>query len=220
MRKLILLSIVLLLTGSACQKLRYPQFSQPAFEQYSRKQPAESLLDTPARAVAVPQLIETPTSTMASSAAGLSDLVVSPVAILPVAKKAPESVYTPTRKIQQEQRVASRIQIRKSLSLRKVKSTDEPSSAIPTQSLLFGLLGLILTVVGAAVSSPGLFIVGGLVSLVSLVLGISGLRRIKRGDAPPSSRGMAVGGLVAGGIGTLLLVGVLLFILAWISSSR
>ncbi len=78
---------------------------------------------------------------------------------------------------------------------------NPPARTLPNgmavASLVLGILGLVLAVV----------VVGGVLGLVAVILGAVALGKIKRGEA--GGRGMAIAGIVTGGL-AMLLAGLLL----------
>jgi hypothetical protein len=79
----------------------------------------------------------------------------------------------------------------------KVKNTHRPAGAG-----VLGITSLVLGLVGVA-SNPMLFLAAGLVGLIALVLGISALKHIKRGDIPRQKKPWAWVGVVTGGLSAL-----------------
>ncbi len=73
---------------------------------------------------------------------------------------------------------------------------NQPARTLPkgmaVASLVLGILGLVLAI----------FLLGGFLGLVAVILGVVALGKIKRGEA--DGRGMAIAGIVTGGLAMLL----------------
>ena len=74
--------------------------------------------------------------------------------------------------------------------------SNQPARTLPkgmaVASLVLGILGLVLAI----------FLLGGLLGLVAVILGVVALGKIKRGEA--DGKGMAIGGIVTGALAMLL----------------
>lgn len=74
---------------------------------------------------------------------------------------------------------------------------SRPRNGMGTAALVLGILGILLSI----------FLVGGLLGVLAIILGVVGLGRARRGEA--NNRGVAIGGIVTGVI-AVLLVGALI----------
>ena len=89
--------------------------------------------------------------------------------------------------------------------------SNEPVRTLPKglaiASLILGILGVL----------TAFFLLGGLLGLVAVILGFVALGKIKRGEA--DGRGMAIGGIVTGGIALLLTIGFLAIVGSFFASN-
>ena len=77
---------------------------------------------------------------------------------------------------------------------------SRPRNGMGTAALVLGIVGLVLS----------FFLIGGLLGLVAVILGIVGLRRVRRGEA--NNRGVAIAGIVTGALAILVAVVVGVFL--------
>jgi hypothetical protein len=134
----------------------------------------------------------------------------------PVAEAAatPSSTFTPAdlsreavetklgRKLKFTERIALSIARKKAKKQARKRAKNGPGDGTVTDTpsllaLIFGIIGIPLTFV---------FGIGILFSIAALVLGIVGLGRIKREEGYRKGRGLAITGIVLGGLMLLLLL--------------
>lgn len=86
---------------------------------------------------------------------------------------------------------------------------DKPSYSSPPQVSGLGIASLVTGIIALLSALPGcccapLFVLSGILGLVAVVLGFFGLQECNRGEK--SGKGMAIAGLVCGGIAIVLSV--------------
>lgn len=86
---------------------------------------------------------------------------------------------------------------------------DKPSYSSPQQVSGLGIASLVTGIIALLSALPGccctpLFVLSGVLGLVAVVLGFFGLQECNRGEK--SGKGMAIAGLVCGGIAIVLSV--------------
>lgn len=201
--KKILLLLLSVSVFVSCQKKEYPTFNYPsAAVSSSQKQvktptPAEvatAVVTTPAVAAPQQQLSASANEEIAIVTEEEAALAAIPAeAITTKAAAAKPAKLTWTQKI-----VAKKIekQIKKANSPEAAKAA-KAEDTMSLLALIFGGAGLIFLFGISA-------LLGLLLGIAGLVLGIIGMQRVKRGEAPASSKILALLGLILGGVVALI----------------
>jgi hypothetical protein len=196
MKKALLLLVSVCLFG-ACHKKEYPVFNYSQAGSYHHTKPAAATetAQIPTREVSSQEV------QLASANDDLASVLAQPATTpseVAVADQ-PQTVQKATNRLTlAEKVVAKKIQkkIKKAQSPKEGKKAKAETDLVSLFSLIAGGGGLILLLLGVGA--------GLLLGLIGLILGIVGLSRIRRGNAPSSSRTMAILGVVFGGLVTLL----------------
>ncbi|GHB84363.1 hypothetical protein GCM10007390_44520 [Persicitalea jodogahamensis] len=190
----------------ACQKKEYPTFNYTnTTVSTSQKQvstPAEVVAaDVETPAISTPQVLSASADeevvVMTEEEVALS--VIPSEAITPnAAPGVAKTTAAKPAKLTWTQKIAAKKiqkQIKKASSPETAKAA-KAENTIALLSLVFGGAGLLLLLLGSGL--------GILLGIAGLVLGIVGLGRIKKGQAPDSTKTMSLLGVIFGGLVTLL----------------
>lgn len=85
----------------------------------------------------------------------------------------------------------------------EVKATLSSENDKPGTMAILSLISGILSVMGSCIPIVGAFL-GFILSVVSIVLGTIELKRIKKDDTGQKGRGLAITGIILGGLGILI----------------
>ena len=80
----------------------------------------------------------------------------------------------------------------------------KPSAALAITALVLGISAFV----------TGLLFIGGALGLVSVILGIISLKKVKAGTA--SGKGMAITGIILGALGIIATIGMIIFV-TWVA---
>ncbi len=205
MKKIFLLLALVGVLG-ACQKKEYPTFSYTSTaistnqEQVKSSTPAE-VANAATSAISTQQVLSASADEeiviITEEEAALSAIPAEAITIKAASAKTKIAAARPAKLTLTQKIVARKIQ-------KQIKKANSPETAkaakaqdtIALLSLIFGGAGLLLLLVGGGL--------GLLLGIAGLVLGIIGLGRIKKGEAPASSKTMALLGTIFGGVVALL----------------
>lgn len=200
MMKRVLLLLLSVGVFGACHKKEYPVFNYPQAESHIQAKPATASIPSPPTTQPA-ATVRNEAPLLAATHEGPAAVMAAPAAlpVEAVTASLPQAIRkSPDRPSLAEKVVTRRIQrkIEKAESPRKDAKAKAQIDTVSLLSLIAGGGGLILLLLGVGA--------GLLFGLVGLILGIVGLSRIRRGSAPSSSRAMAILGIVFGGLVTLL----------------
>ena len=209
MKKIFLL-LSLVSVFLACQKKEYPTFNYPtAAVSSSQKQvksatPAETTaaVASPAATASQPQLTASTKEEIAlvtEEEATLSAIPAEAITTKAASAEAKATAAKPAKLTWTQKIVAKKIekQIKKANSPEATKAA-KAEDTLSLLALIFGGVGLLLLLI---TYSSGLAL---LLGVAGLVLGIIGIGRVKKGQAPQSSKILALLGLILGGVATLI----------------
>lgn len=194
----------------ACQKKEYPTFNYPsAAVSGTQKQAkvaafpeaAPAIVATPA--AAAPQQISASAnedlSVVTEAEAALSAIPAEAITTKVAPAEAAATVEKPVKLTWMQKIVSKKIekQIKKANSpeVAKAAKVEDTMSLL---ALIFGGAGLVILLATSAGT------LGLLLGIAGLVLGIIGMQRVKKGQAPASSKILALLGLILGGLVTLI----------------
>ncbi len=203
---LLLLSVSVFVS---CQKKEYPTFNySSAAVSSSQKQVKTTALaevatvaDAARPAVAAPQQLSASANeeiaVVTEQEAALAAIPAEAITTKAAPAEAKATAAKPAKLTWTQRMVAKKIekQIKKANAPEAVKAT-KAQDTVALLSLIFGGAGLLLLFVGGGF--------GLLLGIAGLVLGIIGLGRVKKGEAPASSKTMALLGTIFGGVVALL----------------
>lgn len=219
MRKIFLLLLLVSVLG-ACQKKQYATFKYQNSAAYiGQKSVTAAQKEQESLVVASnePELLSASADASASFmnpaeivSARIPTEAVTSSAAPAQAKTTSSTIAKPVKMTLAQKIIAKKIQkqILKANTFEGKKAVKEKADTIALLALIFGGAGLLLSFAGTGL--------GLLLGIAGLVLGIVGMSRIKKGQAPASSKTLALLGLIFGGVVTLLG----LILVAALSSSR
>lgn len=207
MRKIFLLLSLVSVLG-ACQKKQYATFNYQNSASYvgqksvaTAQKDQESLVETAAPEILSASANEVaPLMTPAEVAASRIPAEAVTRSAAPVQAKTTSSTIAKPIKLTLTQKLISK-KIQKQTQKENSPEVAKAAKAEDTMSLLaliFGGAGLVMLLATSAGT------LGLLLGIAGLVLGIIGMQRVKKGQAPASSKILALLGLILGGLVTLI----------------